>query len=431
MMGGPARSVPFISRVRLKNYKSIAECDVRLGPLTILIGPNGTGKSNFLDALAFLARAVATTPYEAIEERGGLSEILRRFPGPTESFSIEIEVTVPWGLGHEQPAAGMYGFEVGASRRQGARPFEVIREICVPPQGQRASPWQAQYGAVRVEPGDQPVAGVEPDRLYLPVAAAQLEVANPMGQVATASIPAPFTALFRGLSGMRFYNFGLDELRRPQLQSVGAALGHRGEHLADVLDALDEEQQGYKERLNAYLRAVVPDVTGIDSWFAGDRLGAGRYVMPMLRVPAGLAGKDILFGPNAMSDGTIRAAAVLAALFQPGARDGRIQLVGIEEPEIALHPAAAGVLFDALTEASEHVQVLATSQSPDLLDRDELDVSTVRAVSIEHGLTIIGEVDEASRRIVMDKLYTLGGLMRSNQISPEPGGNGDAPQPRA
>lgn len=60
------RPVPFISRVRLKNYKSIAECDVRLGPLTILVGPNGSGKSNFLDALAFLSRAVATTPAEAV-----------------------------------------------------------------------------------------------------------------------------------------------------------------------------------------------------------------------------------------------------------------------------------------------------------------------------------------------------------------------------
>jgi predicted ATPase len=40
-MDGPDRPVPFISGVRLKNYKSIAECDVRLGPLTILIGPAG------------------------------------------------------------------------------------------------------------------------------------------------------------------------------------------------------------------------------------------------------------------------------------------------------------------------------------------------------------------------------------------------------
>jgi predicted ATP-dependent endonuclease of OLD family len=93
-------------------------------------------------------------------------------------------------------------------------------------------------------------------------------------------------------------------------------------------------------------------------------------------------------------------------------------LVGIEEPEIALHPAAAGVLFDALTEASEQVQVLVTTQSPDLLDRDDLDVSAVRAVSMEDGVTRIGDVDRASQRIVAEKLYTLGELMRGNQLSP-------------
>ena len=44
----------FITRVLLKNYKSIAACDVRLRPLVFLVGPNGSGKSNFLDAeLAF------------------------------------------------------------------------------------------------------------------------------------------------------------------------------------------------------------------------------------------------------------------------------------------------------------------------------------------------------------------------------------------
>lgn len=66
------RAAPFISRVRLKNYKSIAECYVRLGPLTVLVGPNGSGKSNFLQALALLGRAVNTTPYEAVTALGGL-----------------------------------------------------------------------------------------------------------------------------------------------------------------------------------------------------------------------------------------------------------------------------------------------------------------------------------------------------------------------
>jgi predicted ATPase len=101
--GTVANPVPFISRVRLKNYKSIAECDVRLGPLTILVGPNGSGKSNFLDALAFLSRAVATTPAEAIDSRGGLNEILRRVPEQAESFSIAIEARVFWGpLPHQE-----------------------------------------------------------------------------------------------------------------------------------------------------------------------------------------------------------------------------------------------------------------------------------------------------------------------------------------
>src|ERR1700733_5091930 len=95
--GSMERPVPFITRVRLRNFKSIAKCDVRLGPLTILVGPNGSGKSNFLEALSLLGRALSTTPYEAIDELGGLGEIARRAPEPAESFSIDIEATIPVG----------------------------------------------------------------------------------------------------------------------------------------------------------------------------------------------------------------------------------------------------------------------------------------------------------------------------------------------
>lgn len=107
-----ARRQPFISRVRLTNYKSIAHCDVRLGALTILVGANGSGKSNFLDALAFLARAVETTPNEAIEERGGLEAIIRRVPTRADSFSIKIDGEVPWDEEERFWAHATYGFEV-------------------------------------------------------------------------------------------------------------------------------------------------------------------------------------------------------------------------------------------------------------------------------------------------------------------------------
>ena len=42
-----------LHRVALRNYRSIAACDVSLAQLSFLVGPNGSGKSNFLDALGF------------------------------------------------------------------------------------------------------------------------------------------------------------------------------------------------------------------------------------------------------------------------------------------------------------------------------------------------------------------------------------------
>jgi len=76
----------FLTRVVVKNYKSIAACDVDLRPLTILVGPNGAGKSNFLDALRFVADGLRTSLDHAFRERGGIGEVRRRSGGhPTIS----------------------------------------------------------------------------------------------------------------------------------------------------------------------------------------------------------------------------------------------------------------------------------------------------------------------------------------------------------
>jgi hypothetical protein len=56
------------------------------------------------------------------------------------------------------------------------------------------------------------------------------------------------------------------------------------------------------------------------------------------------------------------------------------------------------------------------------LDREDLDPAVIRPVAMREGLTIIGEVDDASQEIVKQKLYTLGELMRGNQLSPRTSG---------
>jgi predicted ATPase len=202
-------------------------------------------------------------------------------------------------------------------------------------------------------------------------------------------------------------------LRQLQAQSSGAPLGPSGEHLGDVLGSLAEDYPQVKERMDAYLGAVAPWLESVD------RRYEGNYVTVEVRNRIGADDSSVTFAADAVSEGTIRAAAVLAALFQPTVRDGRTSLVGIEEPESALHPAAAGVLFDALTEASENVQVVVTTQSDDLIDRDDLDPNLIRAVSNDRGLTVIGEMDAASRRALRDRRFTAGELMRAGQIGPE------------
>jgi predicted ATPase len=394
---------PFVSRVRLKNYKSIAECDVSLGPLTILIGPNASGKSNFLDALAFLARAIRTTPDQAIEERGGLDAILRNVPDQADSFEIEVEIDFPWDedlLKEERPeqwARGSYGFRLMRDPVN-RRPFVVHNEDCSLETPSHEFQFTVNRGYAREISRDGPLIdeAVEPDSLYLQVAGAR----------------KTYAPLYRRLRSMSFYNFATEVLREPEPLSRELPLGSRGERLASVLGGMEELSPVSKHRLNEYLRAIVPGAIALDEWIAGP------YMTLKLRMTGADNRETVEFGPTGMSDGTIRAAGVLAALFQPSVTFGQTALVGIEEPEIALHPAAAGVLFDALSEASHQVQVIATSQSPDLLDRDDLDVGIVRAVSMTQGITTIGEIDESSRRIVKDKLYTLGELMRGNQISP-------------
>ncbi len=128
------------------------------------------------------------------------------------------------------------------------------------------------------------------------------------------------------------------------------------------------------------------------------------------------------FKALSMSDGSLRAFGVLVALFHRRGGEGNstASLVGLEEPETALHPAAAGVLFDALSEASEERQILVTTHSPDLLDRDDVPTEALRVVVMDRGRTRIGPVSETGRTILRQGLYTPGELLRLSQLEPDP-----------
>ncbi len=125
------------------------------------------------------------------------------------------------------------------------------------------------------------------------------------------------------------------------------------------------------------------------------------------------------FYASSMSDGTLRALGALVAVAQLADRKQPVRLVGIEEPETALHPAAAGALMDALREAASRTQVLLTTHSPDLLDQIEIDRDGLLVVVAEEGTTKIAPADAASLDAIRSHLYPPGSLLRMDQLQPD------------
>jgi predicted ATPase len=64
--------IPKIRQVQIHNYKSIGRAVVDLEPFIVLVGANGTGKSNFVDALAFVQESLSQSLEQALRSRGGI-----------------------------------------------------------------------------------------------------------------------------------------------------------------------------------------------------------------------------------------------------------------------------------------------------------------------------------------------------------------------
>lgn len=380
--------IPFIRSVTIRNYKSIAAARVDLQGLTFLVGQNGSGKSNFLDAIRFVSDALRTSLDYALRERGTIKEVRRRSGGHPNNFSIRLDFQLPSG------ACGHFSFRVGAQPSGG---FQVQNEECrILP----VTPGDAEH-YYHVRAGQLTTASFEhapislPDRLFLVNAAGQ---------------PA-FRPTYDALSRMEVYNLNPQEIQKLQKPDPGDILRRDGSNVASVLQQLPAPTHA---RIGEYLSRIVRGVAGVESKTLGDQ--------ETIQFRQGVKGQKNpwKFWASSMSDGTLRAFGVLLAVMQGGA-DGGPLLVGLEEPETALHPAAAGVLLAALREASStQRQILVTSHSPDLLDNPDIPTESLVAVENEDGVTVLGPLDPAGRTMLRERLFTAGELLRQNQLAPDP-----------
>jgi len=369
----------------LRQYRSIAACDVVLGPLTMLVGPNGSGKSNFLDALRLTAQALSENLDNALRERGGIGEVRRRSHGDPKHFGVKVSYLA--GGSH-----GQYAFQVAAV---GHGDYQVSHEEL---RVRHLGPARTEYYVVRdgelLASSQRVMPPVMSDRLYL-VAAAGIE---------------EFRPAFDGLSAIKVYSLSPDAMRQLQKPEPGELLRRDGSNVASVIERLRRDRPAAKERVEAYLGQVVDGVTGVD------RRGLGSWEAIEFRQAVVGDQQPWTFQSTSMSDGTLRALGVLVALF--GGSTAAVSPVGIEEPETALHPAAAGLLLESLRDASEARQVLVTTHSPDLIDTPSVTPDELLAVRASGGVTTLGRVDRAGQKAIKESLFTPGELLRVDQLLP-------------
>jgi predicted ATPase len=372
-----------ITKLHVRNYRSIGErAELELGRLTALVGPNGAGKSNLADALRLIADAMRMPLTSALAERGGIGAVLHGGADPATGVELRVDVENDHGRGWWSaiivPENGHGGFRVEreeASWGVADDQFHFLRT----PKG-----WEGP-------PGWVPMALHSTD-LALPAYGAQGVLPH----------------LADELRSMAVYAIFPNTLRAPQAPNPSHPMASGGENWASTLADLDDS--GGVELVGA-LRRLVGDIEGYEVTDVG-----GRYLIPRFRhLLSGEHGTPRWLAAAQESDGTLRLAGILTALFQQPSPT----LLGFEEPELAIHPGALPLLYDFLAEGSVRGQILLTTHSPDLLDLLPLD--DVRVVERRQGSTTVARVEPRQRDLVKKRLLSASEILHAEGLQPEGG----------
>lgn len=370
--------------IEIRNFRSLEHVKVVLAPFTVVVGPNSSGKSNFVDAFVF-ARDIAADASVAIQNRGGIASI-RRWR-PSKPVDVSIDVRVARSRDDLSQTYTRHAFTL-ASKKNGAWAFkreqiEVYRRASL---------------AFSVERGGTEVTVRGPDE----------EDTFELGETVSAMFLSQQYALGSRLSDLRYLHklqrFRLDPetMRRPQVATERIRLDESGSNLATAVQSLRTSSDKW-EAVLAAMQKIIPGLTDIEE------ATIGRY-MSLRFFQARPNDERAEFTATEMSEGAIRALGTLIASQQMGHRE----LMIFEEPEVSIHPGAAAVLFDALKAASRRGSVLITTHSPEFLDAandEEIVVCDYRK-----GVTEVGPLDQAQRKLCREGLFSISELMRSEPL---------------
>jgi len=320
--------------LRLSNWKNFQDVDVKLRDRMFLVGPNASGKSNFLDAFRFL-RDLASTGggfAEAIGRRGGVKTIRSLAARRYSDIAIEAEVS--------EGDCVRWRFELAFNQNRQRLPLVKSERI-------------VRNGRTIVE---RPNEADEKDPARKTQTYLEQVIVN-----------EPFRELVRFFSSIRYLHVVPQLIREPD-RSIGLTNDpYGGDFLQQVAKTQTRTQKARLRRIQQALSVAVPQLERIEL----DRDDRG---VPHLR------GKYRHWRPQGawqseeqFSDGTLRLVGLLWSTMETG---GPLLL---EEPELSLHPEIVRVVPQLLARASRKTgrQILLSTHSSDLLRDDGIGVDEI------------------------------------------------------
>ncbi len=317
--------------------------------------------------LSFVRDAMHMGLSGAITDRGGIDAVQRWSAGRPYNVSIMLDVVLGSG-----PGSCM--FEITGDRRE---EFRVKSEAARLSTDRGEASFTVERGTWNGPDGLEPK--ISDTSLALPAVAGDER----------------FGRLFDLISGLAIYSIYPDTLRRPQTYNPDKPMHRHGDNWVSILR--DQEPSTWKPEVVAGLGRLTGDVNDVKV------SKAASYLVAQFRHGANGQGK--WFDAAQESDGTLRVAGILTVLLQ----EPPLPLVGVEEPELTVHPGALPLLMDYLRQASDRSQVLLTTHSPELLNLVEAD--EVRVVVRSTSGTHICGMAEDQRDAVAKGLLRLGELM--------------------
>lgn len=363
--------------------------EIRLHSLNLLIGTNGAGKSNLIEAISLMA----STPGDLshfFRIGGGSSHFIWKGGRENQSASVEI-------LGKkfdESPFRHSLSFAISGQS------YEVTSESIfeATPSGRLSnSPSYSMKGATAV-------ARINRKKVLIPTGVVGLSQSAISG-FQPFDIDRSFRSLQRTYQRFEFYRARLfnqiDSARKAQnTDSQNGSLDEDGSNLAAVIARLLSDKSG-RRTIDRYMSAFYEGYESLSV-----QVQAGTMLIYLhergLRSP---------IPATRLSDGTLRWLALLAILADPHPAP----LICIEEPETALHPDILVDLAQLLREASERCQLIVTTHSDTLVDAFTKTPECVLVCEKADGATTLKRLDREELKGFLE-VYSLGPLWRRNLI---------------